>query len=103
MLHENALGRSTIIRREFEGLQRTARVILKQSDRQRSAVTSRNHLSLYLILLRGELKIFLVLDVLNCTFTGFLYHPIRRTDTLSVDNRDELHHLALSNIVGKVP
>jgi hypothetical protein len=58
-------------------------------------------LSLFLVLLRGELKIFLVRDVFNCTFAGFLCNPIRRTDTLLVDN--ELKHLALSKIDGKVP
>jgi hypothetical protein len=101
LLHENALGRSTIIWREFERPQRTASVILKLSDRRRFAVTSRSHLSLFLVLLRGELKIFLVRDVFNCTFTDFLCNPIRRTDMLLVDN--ELQHLALSKIVGKVP
>ena len=64
-------------------------------------VTSRSHLSLYLLLLLGKLKIFLVRDVFNCTFTGFLCNPIRRTESLSVDY--ELQHLALSKIVGKVP
>jgi hypothetical protein len=79
----------------------TARVILKRSDGRRFAVTSRSHLSLYLVLLRGELKIFLVRDVFNRTFTGFLCNPIHRTDTMSIDN--ELQHLAPSKIVGKVP
>ena len=64
-------------------------------------VTSRNNLSLYLVLILGKLKIFLVRDVFNCTFTGFLCNPISRTDPLSVDN--ELQHLAMSKIVGKVP
>jgi hypothetical protein len=85
MLHENALGRSTIIWREFEGPQRTASVILKRLDRRRFAVTSHSHFSLFLVLLRGELKIFLVHDVFNCSFTGFLCTPIRRTDTMLVN------------------
>ena len=68
---------------------------------RRFAVSAKSHLSLYLVLLRGELKIFLVRDVFNSTFTGFLCTPIGRTDTMSVD--DELQHLALSRIVGKVP
>ena len=68
---------------------------------RRFAVSAKSHLSLYLVLLRGELKIFLVRDVFNSTFTGFLCTPIGRTDTMSVD--DELQHLALSKIVGKVP
>jgi hypothetical protein len=76
---------------------------LKRSDMGRFAVSAKSHLSLYLVLLRGELKKFLVRDVFNSTFTGssFLCNPIRRTDTMSVD--DELQHLALSKIVGKVP
>jgi hypothetical protein len=78
-----------------------ASVVLKRSERRRFAVTSRIHLSLFLVLLRGELKIFPARDVFNCTFTGFLCNSIRRTDTLLVDN--ELQHLALSKIVGKVP
>jgi hypothetical protein len=68
---------------------------------RRFAVSAKSHSSPYLVLLRGELKIFLVRDVFNSTFTGFLCNPIRRTDTMSVD--DELQHLALSKIVGKVP
>jgi len=106
MLHENALGLSTIIWREFkeriQSPKRTARVILKRSDMRRFAVSAKSHLSLYLVLLRGELKIFLVRDVFNSTFTGFLCTPIRHTDTMSVVD-DELQHLALSKIVGKVP
>ena len=105
MLHKNALGLSTIVWREFkeriQSPKRTARVILKRSDMRRFAVSAKSHLSLYLVLLRGELKIFLVRDVFNSTFTGFLCTPIGRTDTMSVD--DELQHLALSKIVGKVP
>ena len=105
MLHENALGLSTIVWREFkeriQSPKRTARVILKRSDMRRFAVSAKSHLSLYLVLLRGELKFFLVRDVFNSTFTGFLCTPIRHTDTMSVD--DELQHLALSKIVGKVP
>jgi hypothetical protein len=105
MLHENALGLSTIVWREFkeriQSPKRTARVILKRSDMRRFAVSSKSRLSLYLVLLRGELKIFLVRDVFNSTFTGFLCTPIRHIDTMSVD--DELQHLALSKIVGKVP
>jgi hypothetical protein len=57
MLHENALGLSAIVWRELEGQQRTARVTLKQSDRRRLLVATPCHLSLYLVLLRGELKI----------------------------------------------
>jgi hypothetical protein len=68
---------------------------------RRFAVSAKSHLSLYLVLLRGELNIFLVRDVFNSTFTGFLCTPIGRTDTMSVD--DELQYLALSKIVGKVP
>jgi hypothetical protein len=68
---------------------------------RRFAVSAKSHLFLYLVLLRGELKNFLVRNVFNSTFTGFLCAPIGRTDTMSVD--DELQHLALSKIVGKVP
>jgi hypothetical protein len=105
MLHKNALGLSTIVWREFKEIiqspKRTARVILKRSDMRRFAVSAKSHLSLYLVLLRGELKIFLVRNIFKSTFTGFLCTPIGRTDTMSVD--DELQHLALSKIVGKVP
>jgi hypothetical protein len=101
MLHENTLRLSTIVWREFEGQQRMARVILKRSDRRRFAVTSRSHLPFYLVLCLGEIKIFLALNVFNCTFAGFLCNQIRPTDSMSVDN--ELQHLALSKIVGKVP
>jgi hypothetical protein len=74
---------------------------LKRSDMRRFAVSAKSHLSLYLVLLRGEPKIFLVSDIFNSIFTGFLCSPIRRTDTMSVD--DDLQHLALPKIVGKVP
>jgi 5-formaminoimidazole-4-carboxamide-1-beta-D-ribofuranosyl 5'-monophosphate synthetase len=105
MLHENALGLSTIVWREFkeriQNPKRTARVILKRSDMLRFVVSAKSHFSLYLVMLRGELEIFLVSYVFKSTFTGFLRNPIRRTDTMSVN--DELQHLALSKIVGKVP
>jgi hypothetical protein len=51
--------------------------------------------SMYSVLLRGKLKIFLVCNIFNSTFTVFL------CNTMLVDNK--LHHLALSKIVGKVP
>jgi hypothetical protein len=105
MLHENALGLSTIVWRDIkeriQSTKRTTRVKLKRSDMRKFAVSAKSHLSLYLVLFRGELKVFLVCDVFNSTFTVFLCNLIRRTDTMSVD--DELQHLSLSKIVGKVP
>ena len=101
MLHENALGLSRILWRQSDDPQSAAQVILERSDRRKFGVKSRSPLSLYLVLLRGTLKMFLVRDVFNRTFTGFLCNPIRRTESLSVDY--ELQHLALSKIVGKVP
>jgi hypothetical protein len=54
MLHENALGLSTIVWRGFkkriQSPQRMARVILKRSDMRRFVVSAKSHLSLYLVL-----------------------------------------------------
>jgi hypothetical protein len=69
---------------------------LKPSDGLTFTVTSHSHLSLHLLLFQGEFEIFLVCDVFNSTFTSFLCNPIRRTNTMSVDN--ELQHLTLSKI-----
>ncbi len=57
ILRENALGLSTIDRREFESPLSTAKVILKRSDGRKFRVTARSPLSLYLVLLRGELNV----------------------------------------------
>jgi hypothetical protein len=95
------MGFPQIVWKEFKGPQRTARVILKKSDRRRFGVTPRSPMSVYLVLLCGELKIILVCDV----FTDFFCNQIGRTeDKMSVDNGlQQQLALPVSKIVGQVP
>ncbi len=110
MLHENALRLSTI----HDCLERIRGENSKPEENGKSNFEAIGHEKICglrkeslvslscsrLVLLRGELRTFLVRDVFN-TFTGFLCNPVRHTDTMSVD--DELQHFALSKIVGEVP
>jgi hypothetical protein len=69
MVSENAFGPSAIVWRGFGGPQ-------KQREFSVTPRSPLSELSLYLVLLLGELNLFLVHNVFNRSFTGFLCIPI---------------------------